>query len=116
MKSLADTTALMDKTTAQLMDQENPITPRMGIDLIDQWIAPLSEGENTRPIAEELQKLKELLQADPLEAGSVVGQMGLVATKVLSIAPDMGAEGEMPSLLNALSAALRLSPESLEDK
>lgn len=114
MESLANTTELLENTTAQLMDEEKAITPQVGISLIDQWIGPLSEGENTLPIAEGLKTLKTLLQAEPVDSEAVMGQMGSVAAKVLLIAPDMGAEGEMPSLLSGLAAALRMSGDQPE--
>ncbi|MCE7062261.1 hypothetical protein [Dyadobacter sp. CY343] len=108
MKSLADTTELLDNTTTTLMGSEETLTPEIGIDLIDQWMVPLSESENTQPIAEELRKLKALLGTDPADSTGIVKQMGVIAAKVLLIAPDIGAEGEMPSLLAGLAAALRL--------
>ncbi|MCE7066649.1 hypothetical protein [Dyadobacter sp. CY326] len=114
MKSLSDTTALLEETISQLMGEQEPITPQAGVELIDQWTGPLSEAENTLPIAEALQQLKGLLAANPLNTDAVIGQMGEVAAKVAMLAPDMGTEGEMPSLLNALSTALRMSPVDLE--
>ncbi|MCF2446697.1 hypothetical protein L0657_22255 [Dyadobacter sp. CY345] len=108
MKSLADTTELIETTTNLLMGGEESPTAEAGIALIDQWITPLSESENTKPVAQELQKLKTLIQADPADSATVYSQMGAVAAKVLFIVPDIGAEGEMSSLLSALAAALRI--------
>ncbi|TDE15242.1 hypothetical protein [Dyadobacter psychrotolerans] len=107
MKSLADTTQLMETTTSMLMGDEKSVTAEAGIALIDQWISPLSESENTQPIAHELQKLKTLISANPTNSADVFVQMGILAAKVLLIAPEIGAEGEMPSLLAGLAAALR---------
>lgn len=108
MKSLADTSGLMEKTTSMLMGSEESFTARAGVDLIDQWITPLSESENTQQVARELQKLKALISASPANSSEVYAQMGVLAAQVLLIAPDIGAEGEMPSLLAALAAALRI--------
>jgi len=108
MKSLADTTELMQTTTSTLMGAEESVTAEAGVKLIDQWISPLSESENTQPIAQELQELKTLIQTDPADSAKVHKQMAVLAAKVLLIAPDIGAEGELPSLLSALAAALRI--------
>lgn len=108
MKSLADTSGLMEKTTSMLMGSEESFTAQAGVDLIDQWITPLSESENTQQVARELQKLKALISASPANSSEVYAQMGVLAVQVLLIAPDIGAEGEMPSLLPALAAALRI--------
>ncbi|MCF0071099.1 hypothetical protein LZD49_11515 [Dyadobacter sp. CY261] len=107
MKSLADTTELLEITTSMLMGNQEPVTAQAGIALINQWILPLSESENTQPIAQQLHKLKGLLISDPTDSTGVTDQMKAIAAKVLQIAPDIGAEGEMPSLLSALATALR---------
>ncbi|MCE7042886.1 hypothetical protein [Dyadobacter sp. CY312] len=114
MKSLANTTELLENTTNTLTD-ENTITPQLGVALIDQWLVPLSESDNLQPIAQELRELKALLLASPTDSTSIVGKMAVIAAKVLLIAPDVGAEGEMPSLLSALSSALKLGASN-DDK
>lgn len=105
----ADTTDLLDQTTQTLTGESGTPTPQEGIALIDQWIAPLEAGENTKPIAEELQKLKTLLKAEPVDSGAVFAILGEIAIQLTAIAPDMGSEGEMPSLLEGLASALRLT-------
>ena len=105
--SLAETTALLESTTSKLTGSEKSITPLTGIELIDEWIKPLSENQNTQSISKHLQILKAQLQ-ESAGADVVTGQMEQIAEEVSKIAADVGAEGEMPSLLTGLSAALRL--------
>ncbi|MCF0053449.1 hypothetical protein LXM25_25480 [Dyadobacter sp. LJ53] len=116
MKSLADTTELLETTISMLMGSQEPVTAQAGVALIDQWILPLSESENTQPIAQELQKLKGLLISDPTDSAVVTNQMKVIAEKVLMIAPDIGAEGEMPSLLSSLATALRTGTGSPQEQ
>jgi len=58
-----------------------------------------------------LDKLKSLLASVPTNAGAIVEQVKEVAAKVSRIAPELGAEGEMPSLLTALATALRMGTD-----
>jgi len=109
MESLADINDLLDKTTSGLMAQDEPLTAQSGISLIDRWIGPLSEGENTKPIAKELENLKRLLGEPNPDSSAIIAKMALLAGKVLILAPDIGSEGEMPSLLNALASALKMT-------
>lgn len=115
INSLADTTALLESTTSKLMGSEISITPSAGIELLDQWIVPLSENQNTQSISRQLQKLKAQLQESAV-ASVVADQMQLIAGEVSEIGADMGAEGEMPSLLTGLSAALLLGGCQLDER
>ncbi|GGC14076.1 MULTISPECIES: hypothetical protein [Dyadobacter] len=109
MEDIADTTGFLDETTSMLMCEEKQLTPQKGVEIIDKWIIPLDQAENTRPIADGLKKLKSLLGQEPVDGGAVISQMGTLAGQLIVIAPDMGAEGEMPSLLMALASALRMA-------
>jgi len=109
MINLADTTDLLDQTTQKLKDDSETLTPQAGIALIDQWIPALSTAENTKPIAENLEQLKGLLQTEPVSSDQVFVVLGELAVKLTLLAPDTGSEGEMPSLLEGLSAALKLA-------
>lgn len=109
MTNLADTTDLLDQTTQKLKDDSETITPQAGVVLIDQWIPALSTAENTKPIAENLEQLKVLLKTEPVNSDEVFVVLGKLAGQLTLLAPDTGSEGEMPSLLEGLSAALRLA-------
>lgn len=114
MESFADTTELIRETTNLLMGGAKFITPQSAIELINQWIVPLSESESTRSITGILHKLRAILIANPTDAEGITGQMEFLATKISLIASDIGAEGEMPSLLAALSTALRMATNDLQ--
>jgi len=116
MEDLADTTALLEETISFLMAENKELTAENGVSLADQWIVPLQSSENTKPIAEEVKKLKTLLQENPVNNENVTNQLNNIAEKVAVLAPDMGTEGEMPSLLTALATALRMSGESAQTK
>jgi hypothetical protein len=116
MEDLADTTALLEETISQLMEDPENLTAEKGIALADQWIEPLQSSENTKPIAEEIQKLKALLQKQPVESENITEQLHVIAEKVAVLAPNMGTEGEMPSLLTALATALRMSGDATDTK
>ena len=109
MINLADTTDLLDQTTQKLKDDSEALTPQAGIALIDQWLPALSAAENTKPIAENLEQLKVLLKTEPVNSDEVFTKLGELAVQLSLLAPDTGSEGEMPSLLEGLSAALKLA-------
>ncbi|MFD2935070.1 hypothetical protein [Spirosoma flavum] len=112
MLSLADTTDLLDQTTTHLMGESGPLTPQAGIALIESWLEPLQGAENTRPLANQLAALNALLQAKPVNGESVREAIVPLTEQLSLLATDMGGEGEMPSLLEALSMALRQAADS----
>ena len=107
MLSLTDTTQLLDRTTSQLIAETEPLTPQAGLALIDSWIDSLQQGENTRPLAQQLTHLKALLEARPVDGPAVQAALGPLVEHLSLLATDMGGEGEMPSLLEVLATALR---------
>lgn len=112
MLSIADTTDLLDQTTTQLMQPSDPLTPQMGIALIDAWLGPLQASDNTKPLADELSALQMLLQAKPLPEEAVRTALIPLAEQLSVFATDMGGEGEMPALLEGLATALRQAAQS----
>ena len=107
MLTLADSTDLVQQTTRQLSTEANSLTSQAGIALIDEWLEPLTTAENTRPIADKLGQLKTLLAAPAINNEAVRTRMGELAELTSTLGTGMGAEGEMPSLLEGLSSALR---------
>ena len=107
--NLANTTDLLDKTTLKLVDDSHVLTPEEGVEIIDQWITPLSDSENTKPIADDLQKLKSLLLSEQVDREAVTAQLSKLADQLSLLAPETGSEGEMPSLIEGLASALRLA-------
>jgi hypothetical protein len=113
MINLADTTSLLDETTQRLSGDSAALTTQEGINLIDQWLTPLKEAENTRPVAEELGKLKVMLRDPSGGDGEVPGQLGKIADQSI-LAAQTGPEGEVPYLTEGLAAALRLAAGSTD--
>lgn len=112
MLTLADTTDLLAQTTDLVSGERAQLTPQAGIGLIDQWIEPLQTAENTKPIADKLGQLKTLLQGGTVDEDAVRARLGELAELVSALGPATGSEGEMPSLLEGLSAALRQAGET----
>lgn len=112
MLSLSHTTNLLDQTTAQLMGMSGPLTPHMGIALIESWFGPLQVADNTKPLADELSALQALLQAKPLPEEAVRTALGPLAEQLSLLSTEMGGEGEMPALLEGLATTLRQAGDS----
>lgn len=112
MMTLADSADLLQQTTEQLSAGDNSLTPQAGIALIDGWLEPLATAENTRPIADKLQQLKTLLEAPAINTDAVQTRMGELAELTSLMATGVGSEGEIPSLLEGLSSALRASGQT----
>ncbi|OIN59739.1 hypothetical protein [Arsenicibacter rosenii] len=109
MMTLADATSLLEQTTDFL---RNSPAPEAGITILDEWIGPLRQAPNTKPIADALAQLKTRLQADPVNDTDVRTSLGQIADLLSALSPETGSEGEMPSLLEGLAAALRESGET----
>lgn len=105
MLNLSDANALLDETTQQL-SQSPVLTPQAGISLIDQWITPLGEGENTKDFASQLRELKTLLTGNP-EDSAVQTLLAQLADGLTEFSSQVDPEGEMSSLMTALASALR---------
>jgi len=109
MMTLADASIGLDELTDKLGARPQGPTPQEGTALIDQWIGPLQEVESTQPIAATLIQLKGLLdQADPQAQQQTLQTL---SEQISELGLKMGVEGEIPSLLEALSAVLRQSGE-----
>lgn len=107
MITLADASIQLDETTKKLSQQADAPTPQEGIALIDQWATPLQEVEMTQPLSETLITLKKQLRDSPDNKSAIQETVSKLAEQVSEIASKMGAEGEMPSLLEGLASALR---------
>lgn len=109
MENLANTTDLLDRTTLKLVDESHLMTPKEGVEIIDQWITTLGDAENAKPITDELQQLKSLLQSAKVDGSAVSSKLGKLADQLSLMASETGSEGEMPSLIDGLASALRLA-------
>ena len=107
MMTIADTTALLEETTSKLSSESAPVSPETGVELIDSWIGPLQEGENTKPIADKMEQVRTLLQAGETDGEEMRNTLGELANMISELGPQMGSEGEMPSLMDGLATAIR---------
>ena len=107
MITLANAMNLLLQTTEQLSANADTLTPQKGVALIDQWIEPLTAAENTQPIADQLNQLRSLLQAPATDENAVNTCLSELAEQTSIMGIGMGSEGEMPSLMDGLAAALR---------
>ena len=83
------------------------LTPGSGPGVIDQWLAQLSKAENTKDITSTLEQVKAQAEADPVDTGELAKLLESLATQTGEFSTMMGAEGDMATRLEALSAALR---------
>ncbi len=57
----------------------------------------------------KLKQLKSTLQSENVDSQAVTGQLEKIAGELSHLDPETGSEGEMPSLIEGLAAALRLA-------
>lgn len=107
MITLADASIQLGETTKTLSGQANGPTTQESIALIDQWVGPLQEVDMTRPLSETLTALKAQLGESKPNKSAIQDTVSKLAQQVSEMSSRMGAEGEMPSLLEGLSSALR---------
>jgi uncharacterized phage infection (PIP) family protein YhgE len=107
MITLADASIQLDETTKTLSAQANGPAPQESIALIDQWAGSLAEVEMTQPLADTLSTLKTQLGETSPDKNAIQETVAKLAQQVSELSARMGAEGEMPSLLEGLSSALR---------
>ena len=107
MMTLADASIQLDETTKKLGTQGNGPTLQEGIALIDQWANSLQEIEMAQPLAKTLTTLKSHLQQSPTDKETIQETVGKLAGQISELSSEMGAEGEMPSLLEGLASTLR---------
>lgn len=112
MMTIADTTALLEDTTDKLSSKSATLGTGAGVTLINQWIGPLQEGENTKPVANKLEQVKTLLQSGQTEGEELQNRLGELADMISELGPQMGSEGEMPSLMDGLATAIRTVGET----
>jgi len=83
------------------------LTPESGTSVIDQWLVQLSKGENTKDITSTLEQVKAQAEATPVNTDELAKLLESLATQTGEFSTMMGAEGDMATRLEALSAAIR---------
>lgn len=105
--TIADTTALLEETTSKLSSASVKLGAEAGVELIDQWVGPLQQGENTKPIADKMGQVKILIQSGEAGSEKMRNTLGELADMISELGPQMGSEGEMPSLMDGLATSIR---------
>lgn len=103
----AEATDLLDSTMSVLEGDISGMTPQTGKGIIDQWIEQLRHADNTAELADLLEQLKNQLeggQPDPQELSNLLQTMSEQAREIGTM---LGAEGDLATRIEGLSAALR---------
>lgn len=112
MESHATATDLLDKTIDSLSNDAGGLSNETNTDLLQQWIGILSEAENTRDLAQKLSQLKDAASQSSPDSATISGLLNDIAEAVQEFSVEVGPEGELPSQLQGLAAALRTAGES----
>lgn len=105
MMTLADATVQLNELTQQLTSTTSGPAPAKGTTLIDQWMDSLREVEMTQPLADTLGMLRQ--QLGSAGTAQIQETILMLSQQISELSSKMGAEGEMPGLLDGLAAALR---------
>ncbi|GAB3261079.1 hypothetical protein GCM10027347_25880 [Larkinella harenae] len=105
--TLENATDLLD-TTIETLSHEQPNPPHeKGVSLLQQWIEVLSQSENTQPLGQKLAELNDTLAQDSPDTARVQNLLNEIADTTQEFAVEVGPEGELPSQLEGVAAALR---------
>ncbi|GAB3918885.1 hypothetical protein [Larkinella terrae] len=107
MATIANTTNLLDDTIEILSNDQNKVPGDDSVNLIQQWIGILNQAENTRPLGNKLTELSETLSKESPDTATIQRLLNEIADATEEFSSEVGPEGEMPTQLEGLSAALR---------
>ncbi|GAB3319681.1 hypothetical protein GCM10027299_12430 [Larkinella ripae] len=107
METFENATDLLDTTIETLGQEENPQADSESSNLLSQWIEVLKQSENTRPLSNKLAQLSSALTTDSPNMTTIEGLLNDIADATQEFAVEVGPEGELPSQLEGLAAALR---------
>lgn len=82
------------------------LTPQTGKGILDEWLAAVSEGENTTDLANALESLKTQLESSPASQDMATG-LDQLADQTEKLSSTLGPEGDMATGLEALASSLR---------
>ena len=114
MESHSTTTDLLDRTIDSLANGEGAAPSEINIDLLQQWIGILNQGENTRDMANKLSQLKEAATQSSPDSATIHGLLNEIADAVQEFSGEVGPEGEIPYQLQGLATALRTASDGLQ--
>jgi hypothetical protein len=111
------TDTLLDKTMAVLTGNLTSSTaqPQNYVEILDSWLTQLSPSENTDDVVAGLEQLKKQLKTDKPNPTQLSETMMVLAEHTRLMGITTGSEGDVPTRLEALSAALRTVAGALKN-
>ncbi len=106
-KTISKASDLLDTTMLTLEGDLTRLIPQNGKGIIDEWLTTLGQASNTKELATSLEQLKTQVESGQPNLGEVQQLLLTMADQTRTLAPAVGPEGELPTRLEALSAALR---------
>ncbi|GAB3907421.1 hypothetical protein GCM10028803_41130 [Larkinella knui] len=113
MATLANTTNLLDDTIEILSSESTPQPGDDSSNLLQKWIDVLNQSENTQPLSRKLRELSDAIQKDSVETATIQRILNEIADATDEFSAQVGPEGELPSQLQGLAAALRNTGDHL---
>jgi hypothetical protein len=90
-----------------LTHEESTETPQSGLGILDQGLEQLHQADNATDITTTLEQVKTQLKSDQIDDSELSQLLDTLATQTVEFSTLMGAEGDISSRLDGLSAALR---------
>jgi|GEM_PF-1420182 len=103
----AESTDLLDSTMSVLEGDISGMTPQTGKGIIDQWVEQLRHAGNTAELANLLEQLKNQLEGGKPDPQELANLLKTMSEQAREIGTTLGAEGDMATRIEGLSAALR---------
>lgn len=107
MATLEKAVDLLDTTLETLGNDQTEKPGEESSNLLQQWIGILKQSENTQPLSQKLSALNDALTQESPDTGTVQQLLNDIADAAQDFAIEAGPEGEVPSQLEGIAAALR---------
>ncbi len=107
LDNLPNTSELLDNTIDTLTNGIDLETGKADTSLLQKWIDILKQTENTQPLSEKLSELSDALTTKAPDQATTQRLLNEIADATTEYATEVGPEGELPSQLEGVAAALR---------
>ena len=107
LDSLPETSELLDTTIDTLTNGIDVEAGQADTSLLQKWIDILKQTENTQPLGEKLSELSDALTTKSPDKPTLQRLLNDIADTTTEFATEVGPEGELPSQLEGVAAALR---------
>ncbi len=107
LDSLPETSELLDTTIDTLTNGIDVEAGQADTSLLQKWIDILKQTENTQPLGEKLSELSDALTTKSPDKPTLQRLLNDIADATTEFATEVGPEGELPSQLEGVAAALR---------